>query len=140
MKVTVFFPFECDNTQDYGPKVNFKRQRVRPGKFTGLPSYSEFIIKRFNQLLATQQPPGLVFNPVELCNLEYSPDRGAAIVPHLDDSWLWGDRLVTLNLCSRTILTFTLPVKQDSDTEECAKEFARLQHHIPFSESDLEVS
>jgi len=38
--------------------------------------------------------------------LEYLPERGSAIDPHLDDSWLWGERLVTLNLLSDTVLTF----------------------------------
>ena len=47
------------------------------------------------------------FEPVELCNLDYRPERGAAIDPHMDDTWVWGERLVTLNLLSDTILTFT---------------------------------
>lgn len=47
------------------------------------------------------------FSPVELCNLDYRPEKGAAIDPHLDDSWLWGERLVTLNLLSDTTLTFS---------------------------------
>ena len=42
------------------------------------------------------------FRCVELCNLCYEPDRGAAIDPHKDDEWLWGERLVTLNLLSDT--------------------------------------
>lgn len=49
------------------------------------------------------------FIPVELCNLDYAPERGAAIDPHMDDSWLWGRRLLTLNLLSDTILTFSNP-------------------------------
>lgn len=49
------------------------------------------------------------FVPVELCNLDYDSARGSVIVPHLDDSWLWGARLVTLNLISHTLLTFTCP-------------------------------
>ena len=49
------------------------------------------------------------FTPVELCNLDYNSTRGSAITPHLDDSWLWGDRLVTLNLFSHTLLTFICP-------------------------------
>lgn len=47
------------------------------------------------------------FKPVELCNLDYSPARGSGIDPHRDDSWLWGERLVTLNLLSHTVLTFS---------------------------------
>lgn len=47
------------------------------------------------------------FCPVELCNLEYKPERGSSIDPHIDDVWLWGDVLVTVNLKSHTILTLT---------------------------------
>ena len=47
------------------------------------------------------------FIPVEQCHLEYIPERGSAIDPHFDDFWLWGERLVTVNLHSDTILNFT---------------------------------
>ncbi|CAL8098492.1 unnamed protein product [Calicophoron daubneyi] len=95
--------------QDYGPKVNFKRERVSVGRFTGLPAYSRFIVQRINQAISTGSDEEPEFSPVELCNLEYYPARGACIVPHSDDAWLWGDRLITLNICSPTVLTFTLP-------------------------------
>ena len=49
------------------------------------------------------------FTPVELCNLDYQPERGAHIEAHRDDSWLWGERLVTVNLLSPVLLTFTYP-------------------------------
>ena len=90
--------------QDYGPKVNFKKQKVRIGLFEGLPPFSQFIVSRLLKL------PNLHdFQPVELCNLDYRSERGAAIQPHKDDVWLWGDRLVTLNLLSSTVLTFNCP-------------------------------
>uniref|UniRef100_A0A5K4F2N8 Uncharacterized protein n=2 Tax=Schistosoma mansoni TaxID=6183 RepID=A0A5K4F2N8_SCHMA len=37
--------------QDYGPKVNFKRQKVHIGGFYGLPAYSRFLITRYNDLI-----------------------------------------------------------------------------------------
>lgn len=91
--------------QDYGPKVNFKRQKVKLGSFDGLPSFSELLIDRIHTTILQLYD----FKPVELCNLDYSPKRGSAIDPHCDDSWLWGERLVTLNLLSHTVLTFTTP-------------------------------
>ncbi|TGZ74190.1 hypothetical protein CRM22_001077 [Opisthorchis felineus] len=112
--------------QDYGPKVNFKRQRVVPGCFTGLPSYSRFLVDRINQTIRTS-PVRQTFIPVELCNLEYCPERGASIVPHLDDVWLWGDRLVTLSLCSSTTLIFTLP---NSGSTEVLAEFERIRSDL----------
>ena len=82
--------------------MNFKKRKVQVGLFAGLPQYSKVLVDRFadHSCLAG-------FVPVELCNLEYVPERGSAIDAHLDDWWLWGERLVTLNLLSDTIITFT---------------------------------
>lgn len=89
--------------QDFGPKVNFKKKKVRIGCFCGLPPLSQKLVLRM------QQEPGLAgFQPVEQCNLDYHPQRGSAIDPHLDDSWLWGEHLVTINMLSSTTLTMSL--------------------------------
>ena len=93
--------------QDYGPKVNFKRQKVKLGSFNGLPPFSERVVKRMQSELEELRD----FTPVELCNLDYSPERGSAIDPHMDDSWIWGERLVTINLLSPTYLTFSNSIK-----------------------------
>ncbi|KAK0058824.1 alpha-ketoglutarate-dependent dioxygenase alkB 4 [Biomphalaria pfeifferi] len=89
--------------QDFGPKVNFKKQKIRVSSFNGLPSYSRFLFERMGAHSCLKD-----FQPVELCNLEYCIERGAHIDPHFDDAWLWGERLVTLNLMSDSCLTFTL--------------------------------
>ncbi|XP_034461848.1 alpha-ketoglutarate-dependent dioxygenase alkB homolog 4 [Hippoglossus hippoglossus] len=89
--------------QDFGPKVNFKKKKVRVAAFSGLPALSQKLVRRM------QQEPSLsCFQPVEQCNLDYHPQRGSAIDPHLDDSWLWGERLVTINMLSDTTLTMSL--------------------------------
>uniref|UniRef100_A0A8C3MLJ1 Uncharacterized protein n=1 Tax=Geospiza parvula TaxID=87175 RepID=A0A8C3MLJ1_GEOPR len=88
--------------QDYGPKVNFKKQRLKAGSFTGLPSFSRKIVA---QMKACAVLSG--FLPVEQCNLDYRPERGSAIDPHFDDWWLWGERLVSLNLLSKTVLSMS---------------------------------
>ncbi|XP_034406724.1 alpha-ketoglutarate-dependent dioxygenase alkB homolog 4 isoform X1 [Cyclopterus lumpus] len=89
--------------QDFGPKINFKKKKVRVGGFSGLPAVSQKLVLRM------QKEPNLAgFHPVEQCNLDYHPQRGSAIDPHLDDSWLWGERLVTINLLSNTTLTMSL--------------------------------
>ncbi len=46
-------------------------------------------------------------------NLEYSPERGAAIDAHFDDFWLWGERLVTVNMLSGTWLSMTCQERPD---------------------------
>ncbi|XP_062035683.1 alpha-ketoglutarate-dependent dioxygenase alkB homolog 4 [Lepus europaeus] len=88
--------------QDYGPKVNFRKQKLKTGGFRGLPSFSREVVRRMGLY------PGLEdFRPVEQCNLDYCPERGSAIDPHLDDAWLWGERLVSLNLLSPTVLSMS---------------------------------
>ena len=82
--------------------MNFKRQKVKLGSFNGLPAFSEALVTRMES--EVEELRG--FRPAELCNLDYSPARGSAIDPHMDDDWIWGERLVTLNLLSPTYLTF----------------------------------
>ncbi|XP_041656518.1 alpha-ketoglutarate-dependent dioxygenase alkB homolog 4 [Cheilinus undulatus] len=89
--------------QDFGPKVNFKKRKVRVAAFCGLPALSQKLVLRMHQ-----EPSLADFQPVEQCNLDYHPQRGSAIDPHLDDSWLWGERLVTINMLSNTTLTMSL--------------------------------
>lgn len=88
--------------QDFGPKVNFKKQKVKFGSFTGLPNFSKVLWERMKTHAVLEG-----FLPVEQCNLDYNSDRGSAIDSHYDDSWLWGERLVSLNLLSDTVLTMT---------------------------------
>ncbi|VDN96032.1 unnamed protein product [Rodentolepis nana] len=104
--------------QDYGVKVNFKKKTIKFKHFTGLPNYSRYLVERLHKQMRTDGKIFKDFFPVELCNLEYLPERGAAIVPHQDDSWLWGERLVVLNLASETKMTFTLPPESPSYHEE----------------------
>lgn len=47
------------------------------------------------------------FEPVEVNVLEYHEERGSNIAPHMDDLWLWGERIFGLNLLSETVMTFT---------------------------------
>ncbi|KFV65736.1 Alpha-ketoglutarate-dependent dioxygenase alkB 4, partial [Dryobates pubescens] len=88
--------------QDYGPKVNFKKQRLKAGSFSGLPSFSKKIVAQMEACPVLGD-----FFPVEQCNLDYRPERGSAIDPHFDDCWLWGERLVSLNLLSPTVLSMS---------------------------------
>lgn len=47
------------------------------------------------------------FKTIEQCSLEYNPDRGASIDPHIDDCWIWGERIVTVNIIADSVLTMT---------------------------------
>ena len=90
--------------QDYGPKVNFKKQKIKLSTFKGLPPYISNVICKMKKLAFLND-----FEIVEQCNLEYVPERGSQIEPHFDDDWLWGERLVTLNMLSDTWFTMTYP-------------------------------
>ena len=67
------------------------------------------------------------FLPVEQCHLEYSPERGSSIDPHFDDSWLWGERLVTVNLESDTVLYFI------------CDDLPNVEVHVPMLQRSLVV-
>ncbi|KAJ7309031.1 hypothetical protein JRQ81_008318 [Phrynocephalus forsythii] len=98
--------------QDYGPKVNFKKRKLKVGDFSGLPGFSREIVARMRRYPVLQD-----FSPVEQCNLDYDPERGSAIDPHWDDGWLWGEHLVSLNLLSDTVLSMSF------DSEESLQLF-----------------
>ena len=87
--------------------MNFKKQKVKFGSFNGLPKFIERLVKRMREEVDVLRH----FVPIELCNLDYHPERGAHIEAHRDDSWLWGERLVTLNLLSPVLLTFSHPTQ-----------------------------
>ncbi|XP_044286396.1 alpha-ketoglutarate-dependent dioxygenase alkB homolog 4 isoform X1 [Varanus komodoensis] len=88
--------------KDYGPKVNFKKRKLKVGTFAGLPCFSQEIVARMRNYSVLEG-----FFPVEQCNLDYGPERGSSIDPHWDDWWVWGERLVSLNLLSSTVLSMS---------------------------------
>lgn len=94
--------------QDYGPKISFLKRKVSVGDFGGFPYFAINLFDRMQDL-----HPQLVedFVPVEFCLLEYTPERGSYIRPHYDDKWIWGDRLITVNLLSETALRLTREFK-----------------------------
>ena len=131
--------------------MNFKKQKVKTQVFTGLPAFSEALVARMKNTKVLCD-----FEPVELCNLEYLPHRGAAIAAHKDDSWLWGERLVTINLLSDTKYTMTWDAKQmaangdskqtvESDSERTGRtqtipsQILSSSHHMGCASIDLDI-
>ncbi|CAF1580230.1 unnamed protein product [Adineta ricciae] len=94
--------------QDFGIKINFKKQTIKTKYFTGMPLYSKALLERLHTHRVLSD-----FQSVELCNLDYSSERGSHIDPHIDDTWIWGERLITINLLSNTILSL-IPNEQNS--------------------------
>lgn len=85
-----------------GPKVNFKKKKLAVGKFEGFPALTKFVRKRFVEVELLRD-----FETIEECYLEYELSRGAHIEPHIDDCWIWGERIVTVNCIGDSVLTLT---------------------------------
>lgn len=92
--------------QDYGVKVNYKKQKIK-SEYSEIifPDYITFLQSKLNEI-NQQQFKGFTIN--EIGNLYYSSKLGAHIEPHIDDVWIWGDRIIGINLVSNTILTFII--------------------------------
>lgn len=107
--------------QNYGPKCNFKKQKIKPGNFCGFPKSTKFIQDKFSSV-----PIMKGFQTIEQCSLEYDPIRGAAIDPHVDDCWIWGERIVTVNLLSDSVLTMTYNNKPNRYNLNCVKYYSSV--------------
>lgn len=46
------------------------------------------------------------FETIEECYLEYDEERGSHIDPHIDDCWVWGERIITVNCIGDSVLSF----------------------------------
>lgn len=88
--------------QDFGPKVGFKKRKLRADGFSGFPPYSRDLYERVCQ--ACSELAG--FAASEMAVLEYAQDRGACIDYHTDDCWVWGDRIVIVSLLADAAMRF----------------------------------
>ncbi|RZF35459.1 hypothetical protein LSTR_LSTR014846 [Laodelphax striatellus] len=86
--------------QNFGPKCNFKKRKLRAGNFGGFPASTRFIQDRFSTVDLLRD-----FQTIEQCSLEYDSDRGSSIDAHIDDCWIWGERIVTVNVIGDSVLT-----------------------------------
>ncbi|CAG9783540.1 unnamed protein product [Diatraea saccharalis] len=111
--------------QNFGPKTNFKKKKVTVGQFNGFPAFSKYLQERFETV-------GLLkgYQVIEQCSLEYDPSKGASIDPHIDDCWIWGERIVTVNCLSDSVLTMT---KFTGDSKKynlpCADKYEPVLNH-----------
>lgn len=106
MKDVDSLPWELSQSgrrkQNYGPKCNFKKRKLRLGLFNGFPVTTKFVQDKLSHDTRLKD-----FKTIEQCSLEYTPERGAAIDPHIDDCWIWGERIVTVNVLGDSVLTMT---------------------------------
>lgn len=59
--------------------------------------------------LATLMATLETFCPIEVNILSYEESKGSNIASHFDDFWLWGERIIGVNLLSDTVMTYTNP-------------------------------
>lgn len=104
--------------QNYGPKCNFKKRKLKCENFNGFPKYTLFVQDKFKHIPLLSN-----FVTIEQCSLEYSSERGASIDPHIDDCWVWGERIVTVNLLSDSVLTMTINLKHDRYNLNCVSNY-----------------
>jgi hypothetical protein len=88
--------------QDFGPKINYKKRKVKFNEESTFPDYSKILQEKINQIPFLQN-----FKTAEIGNLFYTKQSGAHIDPHIDDYWIWGNNIIGLNLLSETVITFT---------------------------------
>lgn len=111
--------------QNFGPKCNFKKRRLQIGDFKGFPKSTQFVQQRFSTIDILKD-----YQTIEQCSLEYDPKNGASIDPHIDDCWIWGERIVTLNLMSDSILTL-FPYRGDSKKYNLELAPEQFRHGVP---------
>lgn len=104
--------------QNFGPKCNFKKKKLQLADFNGFPLFSEFVQDKFKSI-----PILKGFQTVEQCSLEYAAETGASIDPHIDDCWIWGERIVTVNLLADSVLTMTYNDKYNRYNLSCVEEY-----------------
>jgi alkylated DNA repair protein alkB family protein 4 len=88
--------------QDYGPIINYKKKKIKQSDIQ-FPEYKILLQKKLNEIEILND-----FNIDEIGNLYYEEAMGAHIDPHIDHYWIWGNRIVGINLLSDTILTFSI--------------------------------
>lgn len=70
--------------KNFGPKINFKKKKLRVEFFNGFCDSTQFIREKLNTVEFLKD-----FHTIEECFLEYEKSRGSHIEPHIDDCWIW---------------------------------------------------
>jgi DNA N6-methyl adenine demethylase len=90
--------------QDYGPRRNFKKKKVKPAKIPSMPLAFKPV---FGAIMAeVEKCTNTPYKIAEVSVLEYTEGNLSNFDPHVDDTWLWGDRIAGLNLNSECAMTF----------------------------------
>lgn len=90
--------------QEYGPKKNFKKKKLNLSDVNGIPAPLKPLIAAVESFAL--EKTGESFEIAEANILDYSPERFSSFDPHVDDTWIWGRRIVGANLLTDCPFTF----------------------------------
>lgn len=94
------------NKQDFGPQPNFKKKKVKVSEsFVGVPQEYKALGERV-EFAASDVGESGPFQIAQYSALEYLPETKSHLNPHIDDTWLWGGRVVGVSLLSDSRMTF----------------------------------
>lgn len=98
--------------QHFGPRVNFRKRRMRVRGFEGLPGWAHALERRVRERVAREpRVPGLTraldaFVTTDAFVLRYEPARASNLDPHVDDTWAYGELILDLALEGDGCMTF----------------------------------
>ncbi|GET93267.1 hypothetical protein, conserved [Leishmania tarentolae] len=93
--------------QDYGPRRNFKKKKIKPAEIQAMPLVFKSVFAAISSM--TETFTGKAYRIAEVSALEYMEGKMSNFDPHIDDTWLWGDRIAGLNLNEASAVTFVDP-------------------------------
>jgi alkylated DNA repair protein alkB family protein 4 len=76
--------------------------KINGKSFDGFPSFSKEFQDKLRAVESLRD-----YQTIEQCSIEYRTETGACIDPHIDDCWVWGERVISLSLISDSVLTMT---------------------------------
>lgn len=125
--------------QDFGVKINYKKRKIKSDyKSIIFPTYKNIIENKIKEIYDNTKIE--VFNDYkihEIGNLKYQPELGAHIVSHIDDAWVWGNRIFGVNLISDVKMTIS---KVEKLVEEEKKIVDKIEKDNTKKENDLFIN
>ena len=106
--------------QDFGPKINYKKRKIKYEREGGLSLLPDNLKSLITEKLKNIKSKSLGldlgdFQVAGVGNLFYSHRYGSHIESHIDDFWVWGPRIIGINLLSDTVMTFSIDVTSDNN-------------------------
>jgi len=96
--------------QHFGPRINFKRRKIKPGPMPTLPIYTDALLARARKRLTEISTDAArllgSFCAADVFVLRYQEQAGSNLDFHIDDTSVYGELIIDLSLESDSHLTF----------------------------------